>query len=287
MKNAIHLSLVLFWAVQSLAAPVTFTLDPTQSSITASGNAAGNTFQEQGPGSLTARYEGTIKADLGSSTIQFLRGSAIDALVSGNWQPRSGGAAGTEPADYGAQASSFLGTVRGAFRNILLDVSSQVINVNPNGTFDSSSMTFIFPTNSNARFDYNAGFASGSRPFAGESTNRTTTTATLTTTGDSQRLVIPVRATFFFRTLADGDSTLNLDGQLVATRTFGPRFSSITLSNQLVVLRVTGITAEPFLESSFDLRTWTPRTAETRREGSEYVVVLPPAQPKEFFRARN
>src|SRR5688572_9134172 len=84
-----------------------YTLDPDESSITLSGSVTSQfgtaPINEQGPGSLTTSYTGTIHADRTSSAIQFISGGSIDANVSGSWQPLADASAGSAPADYGAR----------------------------------------------------------------------------------------------------------------------------------------------------------------------------------------
>jgi hypothetical protein len=117
--------------------PVVFTLNPNNSQLTLSGTVNDGQAQQQGDGSLTTRYSGTISTDLADdlSTIRFLSdGTAINALVSGQWAPLPGGGDGTANANYGAQANNFhvqLGpfsvTVTNAqigFRNVVLTTSS-------------------------------------------------------------------------------------------------------------------------------------------------------------------
>ena len=66
---------------RTLLSPTAFTVDPSQSSLTLSGSLntpfGMATLMEQGPGSLTTTYGGTITADfdLSANTISFLGGS--------------------------------------------------------------------------------------------------------------------------------------------------------------------------------------------------------------------
>src|SRR5262245_4985554 len=82
-----------------------FTIVTNQSSIAISGNVdsalGSSAIQQQGSGSLTTTYAGTIKTDLFASGISFLPGSDIDANVNGNWKPLADGTDGSAEADYG------------------------------------------------------------------------------------------------------------------------------------------------------------------------------------------
>src|SRR2546422_11454426 len=83
-----------------------FTIDTNQSSLTLSGSFQGTSFVQQGPGSLTTKYEGTIQVAQSANSIQFTGESVITAQNSGSWQPLTNGAAGSAPANYGATASA-------------------------------------------------------------------------------------------------------------------------------------------------------------------------------------
>lgn len=134
----------------AIAAPVTFQIDPTQSSLTLSATVdfppigllpstpQGAFFPTHIGTSLgdSSSYSGTIKADV-SNTIQFTGGSLIDASVTSNalgWAPTTGGGPPGQtlptltfvPADYGF---SFAGLVFASVENITFDLSSAVIPI--------------------------------------------------------------------------------------------------------------------------------------------------------------
>src|SRR3954452_2482132 len=100
--------MAILFLVCCLLAPHTnafiFTIDPLSSSLSLSGTVAGFALTQQGPGSLTTTYSGSINADFDSSTIQF-NSAAAAAAINGNWQPLPGGGSGSAPANYGGQAS--------------------------------------------------------------------------------------------------------------------------------------------------------------------------------------
>ena len=73
---------------------------------------------------MTTIYSGTIQVAQTPGAIQFTGQSLIAAQTNGSWKPLAGGGNGSAPADYGAAASSAVGTVNAAFRSILLDVTS-------------------------------------------------------------------------------------------------------------------------------------------------------------------
>ena len=76
-----------------------FTIDPNQSSLTITGSISGTSFVQQGPGSLTTKYDGTIQATQTAGTIQFTGLSLITAQTNGSWQPLTNGSLGSAPAN--------------------------------------------------------------------------------------------------------------------------------------------------------------------------------------------
>jgi hypothetical protein len=164
---------------------VTFAVDPTASFATVSGDVGGNQIHEQGPGSLTTTYEGTVHTSLADdeSSIQFLTDTTnLTADNSGSWQPRAGGSSGSEPANYGAQATIIIVTARVAIRDLALNVSSGVLSIPDGATFDSSQQTLQTTAGS---ADYNAGvFGSGRASIAGLSTANQATPGSFSDNGD-------------------------------------------------------------------------------------------------------
>jgi hypothetical protein len=218
-KSALILTV---WPLLTLGA-ADFTIVPEQSFVALSGTAIGFTLLEQGAGSLSTKYRGTIKADVGNG-IKFTGSSTITADDSGSWQPLANGESGSAPAAYGGKADGgFFGKALAAVRNLQLDVTSDLIPIN--GTsFDSASLLFNFVTNANGALDYAiTGLLSkkDSVELAGYATNRLTTAAALETNGNTQTLTIPVDAEFYFKLVNANDTKFAVKGQLVATRTTG------------------------------------------------------------------
>ncbi|MFO1501818.1 MAG: hypothetical protein U1G07_26155 [Verrucomicrobiota bacterium] len=269
------------------AAPVEFVIDESKSSITLSGTAAGFSLQEQGPGSLVTRFYGSIKADLSAASIQFTGGSTLTARTNGVWSPGPNGDAGTAPADYAAKANAgFFGTIQGALRNIVLDLTSGPLPIN-NGQFDAAALVFGFPNNSTASFDYSAGFlGKDGIALTGLSTNKIVNGATVA--GTPATLTIQVDTEFKFKAVSEGDSTVHLTGTLVATQQNSQEqflITSIEIKEQQVVLHLSGAGAEPRLESSANLSTWTPRTPAKTTDANGTVLTLPLGGTLEFYRA--
>ena len=190
-------------------------------------------------------------------------------------------------ANYAAQASSLLGTIRGALRDLVLDLTSGVLPVT-NGGFDAAGLLFAFPTNSLASFDYDAGFlGSDGIALSGIATNKIVNGATLTGAAGAQTLTIQVDTEFKFRALTPNDSAVHLTGKLVAVQA-APAVSitSIEIRGQQVVLHVQGAT-EPRLDSSPNLSTWSTRTPEKSSDANGTVLTLPLDGAQEFYRVAN
>jgi hypothetical protein len=195
----------------------TFALDATNSSVSISGTLAGAAFQQQGTGSLTTKFSGTIKADVTSSNITFVGGSAIVGTNSGNWQPGPGGVAGSAPANYGVKVNVLLTTAMAAVRNTLLDVTSSALTVT-GGSFSGQGLHFNYPsTNSVLDYSYSGllGSGSGSQQLKGVSTNNLNN-ATLIVQGAELVLTIPVDNSGTATALNPNDIQYRLRGQLVA-----------------------------------------------------------------------
>ena len=198
--------------------PEEFVLDATNSSLGISGTLAGVAFQQQGTGSLTTKYSGTIVADVTSSNITFVGGSAIVGMNSGNWQPGLGGAAGNAPANYGMKETVLLTTVMAAVRNTLLDVSSSALPVT-GGAFSGQGLHFNYPTNATSVLDYTysglLGSGTGSQQLKAVVTNNLNN-GTLIIQGTELVLTIPVDVTGTATALNPNDVQYRLRGQFVA-----------------------------------------------------------------------
>ena len=263
----------LMLGVSPVAADV-FTIDPNQSALTISGSFSGTSFAQQGQGSLTTKYTGTIQAAQTAGTIQFTGSSLITALTNGTWQPLAGGGAGSAPADYGATElyAGFI-TAYVALRSVLFDVTSPVIPVT-SGQFNPSGLTFLFPATATSELDYNAGIAgSGSKPGSGYATNNVATLATLTTAGSQQTLTLGVNAQFFFTILSANDTIVTVKGQLVATRNTTPPLvlQTPTVANHVVTLQWQSLAGQFYqVLSSSNFQTWQTNASNITSASTTY-----------------
>lgn len=256
------------------ASPDVFTLDTNQSSITLSGTVTGFSISEQAVGSLTTKIGGTILLVQSGGFLQFPGGSQLILYTNGNWQPGAGGAAGVSaPGNFGGKASLVFLTAYAALRNGQLDLSSPALTLT-GGNFNSSSLVFSFLTNAATVFDYNVPLASsGSVALTSLSTNNITTNSTLTTANGVETLTIPINTKFLMKLVTEGDSILNIQGQIVATRAASaPALSigQITVSGPTVTLNWTAATGQAFnVLSTSDFKKWDSRaTAITSTTGN-------------------
>lgn len=212
-------AVVLLLAVGAITGRAdTFTLDPTQSTLTISGsNAIAGTIIPQGANSLTTSYSGTINATVAANSITFNSAAAM-AAINGNWQPAPGmGAGTTAPADYGiAFTNSAEFSAYGAVRGLTLDLTSGAIPLTA-GAFDASN---IFISASSGTTDYTSILGNGSVDLTTLSAKQNTATAgTLTMSGNVETLTIPINITETLSIASTNDTTVTFTGDLVATET--------------------------------------------------------------------
>jgi hypothetical protein len=278
-----------FFSAKLHAAPVQFIIDPSKSSVALSGyvGSATTPLTEQGPGSLTTSYSGTIVADVGSAGIQFTGGSTITAQTNGVWNPGVGGKGASAPADYGGQATLLGLPVKGALRNLVLDVTTGVLPV-ANGQFDASPLVFGFLNNSTASFDYDAGvfLGTGAIALSGDSTNKIGSIGTFSTVGGVPTLSIQIDTTFAFNKLVSG--SLHLTGNLVATQGAStPSITSIQVQAQNVTLNVQGASPTASVQASSDLRAWNPQAATRTDNSSGAAFTFPASGPRGYYQVKQ
>jgi hypothetical protein len=275
-----------------------FTLDTNQSSLTISGTVQGASLAQQGAGSLTTQYGGTIEATQAASSIQFPGQCLIAAMNTGNWQPLADGSAGLAAANYGASVNLAAGLVKvkAALRSLVLDVTSPALSFNSTGQFASTNLTFLIPTNANSALSYlvtGLMNSSGSTALSGQSTNNVTTLATLVTNGEAQILTIPVNAQFTFSANSTNDTILNLAGQLVAFRTAAavataPVLQSLTVQTQVVTLQWQAPAGQQFqVQSSTDLMAWQTNAVNVTSGSSNYTWSGPATGANGYFRLKQ
>ena len=275
----------------SQAAPTVFTIDSSQSQVAASGTVIGGVLTPQGAGALSTSYSGIFNADVTGSTIQFTGGSTIIAQNSGSWQPDEDSLPGTAPANYGAKANvTYIIpiTFYGALRNIVLDLTSPEISI-IGGGFPASNLVFS-STSPAAVLDYYSTVISGSVALNGYATNAIATQATLTSSGSTQTLVIPIDATFRFKLLSANDTTVRLTGQLVATSSAAapPIIHFIAVTNQTVTVTAENSTEQSQLLVSTNLTAWLPASATTTTNNLGWIIFTTPLNgPKAFYRVEQ
>jgi len=195
-----------------------FTIDATRSSLTISGNVVGSDLTAQGPGSLTTAMAGTVQVATSEGVIRFPGDSRIAASTNGVWQPLADGSKGSAPASFGGKVDFGLAAGNAAVRDVQLDLSSDSLPLS-SGNFDASRLVFVFAPSAKGSFAYDVtGLVAqhGAVLLEGSATNASTALATLTASGTSQVLTIPINATFRSKLLSPDDTVLTLQGQLVA-----------------------------------------------------------------------
>jgi hypothetical protein len=201
---------VLGATTQSVAAPVTYTLVPSQSVLSLSGNLFGFPFLEQKAGSLTAQYSGTITADLSGGVLTFGSGTSIMAGAFSADSPFN-------PTDEGGANDVYGGTasfVEAAFYNIQIAILG--------GTIEDG----VAPTTLNLGWveDINGdgvgGFRStlGDGDLTGDANNQTVELASLTTNGGVETLTFHI---FSPNPVEQNDvviGSIDMSGWITATR---------------------------------------------------------------------
>jgi len=212
-----------------LLAAMTLHIDPAQSFITVAGAVAGSPIEQQGLGSLTARYGGTIKVDLTDTDIRFINGGSINAHPSGNWQP------GAAPADYGVRLTADSTVIMAAVRNVIFDVASNTLPI-VDGQFSTGGQMYRLVS---GRVDFAVGVFTSSIDLPTDTvvSNAAAAFSTISNATGEVRLTIPVSLSVTYSVLGEQDSTFTFTGQLVASSS-GPD-SSIVLS-QKGFLTITG-----------------------------------------------
>jgi hypothetical protein len=271
----------------------TFVLDTNNSSLTISGTLEGAAFQQQGAGSLTAKISGTIKAEVTSSNITFVGGSAVVALNSGNWQPGPNGVAGSAPANFGVKASVLLTTALAAVRNTLLDVTSSALAVT-GGSFSGQGLHFNYPSKSTAGLDYSysglLGTGNGSQLLKGVSTNNLNN-ATLIVQGAQLVLTIPVDDSGTATALNPNDIQYRLRGQWVARAPVSVplKFNAFQVSSGQLTFTIATTPGQSYtILGSTNLTDWPTIIDQFTATNNPMVRnVSRPASPLKFFRVRQ
>ena len=203
----------------------TFTIGSIQSSLTAAMSFNGVSATAQSPGSLTDGYSGSITANLANNTLTFSGGSSIVALAAtASYQPPLGGA-NTQGStqNYGAYFQSI--TIPGYtfssyadLRDLDLDITSGSVTVGgpasgPMFTALAGATNYSVPAL--PLYGVTAGYYSENLQ-GYTASNASTGLVTLTVSGSTETLTIPVNATYTF-TEESLPAIVTVTGNLVAT----------------------------------------------------------------------
>jgi hypothetical protein len=278
--------ILLFISVLGMQS-ATLNVDPAQSQITLSGDIGGNQLREQGAGSLTTTVGGTINVTVANGQIQ-IDSAILDPNTNGSWKPGRNGAADS-PADLAGQASSIVGTITGALRDLVVNASSPAKPLGANGQFDAASIVFAFPENSSSVLDYNAGFfGQGSEPLASRGTNQTATVGTFVSNNGVETLTIALDTTFTFSVEDVLEAKLTLKGQLVATggaAPVNPTIGDVQIKDGKFQFTANNTTANTQVQSTTTLNSWGPQAATiTANDATTHTFVIPMTEKFQFFR---
>lgn len=223
-------AIVVMQGAMALANPITYTLDPTQSKLTLTGNANSSAFTAQDVNTNVTSFSGMIKADRGASTIQFISGSSmVAAFVTGQVEPdRQAHVASPDPfqADYAVKAplaptTDPVDTTTGYFTffDLVLGATSGSIPVS-GGNFAASGVTGQFTSGFYAYVRFGDLYEnipnSGTPTLVGNSALNASPTGSVLDAAGVETLTLPVNMTFTSNN-ADGiNVAFTLTGNLVA-----------------------------------------------------------------------
>jgi hypothetical protein len=200
-----------------------FLIDSSATSLALQGSTGTGVWQEQGPGSLTATFQGWLVVDLQASSMQIVFGSGMVADQTNSWQPGPLGSVTPTPASYGAKtvigSEITANNVTVALRNLTFEVLSPQLTTD-NGPIEASSVSLTIPDH-NSTLDYQANglvVLRGSRALGGLNATNAGGTMTLSIAAEVQTLTIPIDVSFTSQVLATNDTTLHFTGTLVAWR---------------------------------------------------------------------
>jgi hypothetical protein len=206
---------------RQLMSAVTFTIDPTLSSLVLGGTAVGSPIVAQGTGGLTTTYGGSILANVTSASIQFTGGVA-KANNGGSWAPAGVAATGlatmTAPANYGATDSVFGFKAFLAVRNAGGTITSNALPIAADGTFAASAESLAITTGE-ADYSIPASSAQSSSisMVGAHGTNKSTTKSKLVIGANGQAtLTISLDVIAPFTFLSTNDVQAELKGTIVA-----------------------------------------------------------------------
>jgi len=172
-------------------------------------------LEPQFPGSEVTSLTGILRVNLTDTTIQFLPGSVLDAVLQPlPQQPGPNGAAGAAPADFGMAAPSLpLPIPVFAAREFSLGLNSPVIPLVA-GQFRQDIQAVV-----NATIDYNLGTSAGASKLINWSRGFDDDNAgSLTTNGLAQTIQLQNYLGDIFALQTPGDSFFEWSGPIVATR---------------------------------------------------------------------
>lgn len=215
---------------QAWGSLVSYTVDPTQSTLTLSGSWGGSTLWHKPVGSLETSYSGVIQADLTSDSVQIMS-ATLDADAGGRYRPRFEGRGGRQAGDYGGffrtGAYGMRGNVNVALRDVALNLAGGSVAIS-DGAFDAGVLSV---SAASGVVDYSgagllrSAVGQGRSDVIGENLgNAASTDGSLVSTAQSETITIPIQitlASLIDSSLPDQYDRFEwtLSGSIVATRT--------------------------------------------------------------------
>jgi hypothetical protein len=206
-------------AQSSLTVAITAKVDGFPVTVTSQGTSTLNSSQN----SLTTEFTGTLLADVGTGTLQFLSGSTIAAENNGVWKPGNNPGATGNPttsvaADFGGEASVVFETEYVAARNLVFDCSSPLLTMGSGG-YTTDNELAITATQGDVYYDGISGDSGDDALTGTSSDNESGKLATLTTAGSTETLTIPISITYQDTISSTESITSVFTGTFVATAT--------------------------------------------------------------------
>jgi len=212
------------------AVEISFTVDPT-SNLSLAASFSGINLMEQGLGSLTTTYSGTVTVDvddaMAPTSIDFLS-SLLIAANSGNWLPEVGGGSvsgntgAAQPANYGgfvATSSVVAGDVYATMRNLAFNITTPGGPLAVAGGIFPSTQTFTVSAGT-VDFNVEGGFVEGPNADADDLSGQVAVNQAVDSTyslvGSIVTLTVPIDIDIDID-ISNGAGTANISGTLIAT----------------------------------------------------------------------
>lgn len=205
---------------------VTYTIDPSRSTLTLGGTLTNNTAFAQSAGSTTASYSGTITANRTGDRIEFPGGSLLFAATGGNYQPDDDASGGSsDPANYcrtapGPSFQTSFEAIRGLQLDVFDDTSGAGSLIATNSTFQSNALQVVVDAGESDAF-YGIGSNPDNTTFVnkGTSNGNNNGLSSVETAAGIETLTLKFSTgAIAYNVAQSNDSSLSFTGTITATR---------------------------------------------------------------------